>query len=42
MEEQKNQATNQYDLKNRRGLTSQANLTAQKKPPGKPVFKSKA
>lgn len=52
MEEEKRQATQQYDLKNKRGLTSQnqanPNLTAQKaKPPvanqsGRAIFKSKA
>ena len=45
-EEEKKQVTQQYDLKNRRGLTSQSSLTAQKgKPPvqsGKAIFKSKA
>jgi len=44
-EEEKKQATQQYDLKNKRGLTSQAGLTASKaKPPssGKAIFKSKA
>ena len=45
-EEEKKQATQQYDLKNKRGLTSQASLTAQKgRPPvqsGKAIFKSKA
>ena len=46
MEEEKKQATDTYDLKNRRGLTSQAHAqTAKKKPPvqsGKAIFKSKA
>jgi hypothetical protein len=46
MEEEKNSATSQYDVKNKRGLTSQASLTAQKgRPPvqsGKAIFKSKA
>ena len=46
MEEEKKQATGQYDLKNRRGLTSQANQTASKAKPsvqsGKAIFKSKA
>jgi len=45
-EEEKRQATQQYDLKNKRGLTSQVNQTASKaKPPmqsGKAIFKSKA
>lgn len=33
MEEEKKQATQQYDAKNKRGLTSQLSQTAQKKPP---------
>jgi hypothetical protein len=44
-EEEKRQATQQYDLKNKRGLTSQVNKTASKaKPPssGKAIFKSNA
>ena len=45
-EEEKRQATHEYNVKNKRGLTSQANLTASKaKPPmqsGKAIFKSKA
>jgi dsDNA-binding SOS-regulon protein len=45
LEEEKKQATESYDLKNKRGLTSQVSKTAQKKPPiqsGKAIFKSKA
>ena len=46
MEEEKNQLTQSYDVKNKRGLTSQASVTAQKgRPPvqsGKAIFKSKA
>jgi len=45
MEEEKRQATSQYDLKNKRGLTSQISQSASKpKPPvsGKQIFKSKA
>jgi len=33
LEEEKKQATESYDMKNRRGLTSQNSKTAQKKPP---------
>ena len=42
MEEEKKQATREYDLKNRRGLTTQMSNTAQKTKASKPVFKSKA
>ena len=45
LEEEKKQVTSQYDLKNKRGLTSQNQSNTAKKPPvqsGKAIFKSNA
>lgn len=42
MEEEKNEVTKQYDMKNKRGLTSQTAAKPKSNISGKAIFKSKA